>query len=113
MEEKRPSLKHRLHLFQLEEEMGRQQDRNTLNSIKNNTAPRETSGSTKARSEHPNSEGAEENNLKNKFMKMIEALKEEMKIFLTEMEEKSKKNWKKSIKTRKSNQTGEKKQFKT
>lgn len=67
--------------------MGRQQYKNTFNSIKSNMAPTESSSSTTERPEHPNSDEAEENNLKNNFMKMIEALKEEMKISLKEIEE--------------------------
>ena len=63
--------------------------------MKSKKAPPETSGSTTARPEHPNADEAEENNLKNNFMKMIEALKEEMKNFLKEKEKKTTKNWKK------------------
>lgn len=50
--------------------------------------PPEPRGPTTARPEPPNAEEAEENNLKNNFMKTIEALKEEMKNFLKEIEEK-------------------------
>ena len=39
------------------------------------------------RTEHTNTDDAEENNLKNNFMKMIEALQQEMKILLKEMGE--------------------------
>ena len=72
--------------------MDRQQCKNTLNNINSNTAPPEVSGSTTARSQHPNADGAEENDRKNNLMKMIEALKEEMKNFLKEIEEKTNKN---------------------
>ena len=56
----------------------------------------EPSGQKTGRPEHPNPEKAEENGLKYNFMKMIETLKEEMKNFLKEMEEKTK-AWMKSI----------------
>ena len=42
--------------------------------------PPESRDSTPKRPEHPNTDEAEENDLKNNFMKMIEALKEDMKI---------------------------------
>lgn len=58
-------------------------------------APPEPRGPTTARPEHPNAEEAEENNLKNNFI-LIEALKEEIKNFLKETEEKKQtKSWKK------------------
>ena len=67
-------------------------------------------GSTATRPEHPNADEAEENNLKNNFMKMIEALKEEMKNSLIKVEEKANKKWKKSInslkKTKKNQSNG-------
>ena len=59
--------------------MGRRQCKNTFNT--------ETSGSKSARPEHPNTNEAEENDLKNNFMKMIEALKEDMKNSLKEVED--------------------------
>ena len=65
--------------FQIEGEMGRQQGRSTLNNIKSNRIPPETSGSTTARPEHPNTDEAEENNLKNNFMKMVEEIKDSLK----------------------------------
>ena len=43
----------------------------------------------KKRPENPNADEAEENDLKNNFMKMIEALKEDMRKSLKEMEEKT------------------------
>ena len=58
--------------------------------------PLETSGSTIARFGHPHTDEAEEHDLKNNFMKMIEALKEEMKNSLKEIEKETNKIWKKS-----------------
>ena len=51
----------------------------------------ELSSHTTGRLDHPNSEEAEENNFKCNFMKMIDALKEEMKNSLKEREVKTKK----------------------
>lgn len=51
--------------------------------------PPVTRGSIPSRPEHPNTDEAEENSLKNNFMKMIEALKEEMTNPLKDMEEKT------------------------
>lgn len=52
--------------------------------------PPETSGSTSARTEHPNADETEKKkNLKNNFTKMKDALKEEMRNFLKEVEEKT------------------------
>lgn len=45
-------------------------------------APAEINNPTRARLEHSNTVDAEENNLINKFMKMIKALKQEMKNYL-------------------------------
>ena len=59
-------------------------------------APLEMSVSTTSRSKYSNTDEVEENNLKNNFMKMSEALKEKMRKFLKEVEEKTNKNWKKS-----------------
>lgn len=53
------------------------------------------SASTTGRPKHPNPE-EEENGLKYNFFKMIETLKEDMKIFLKEMEKKLKQLGKKS-----------------
>ena len=53
--------------------------------------PLETSGSTATIPEHPNADDIEENYLKHNFMKMIEALREEMKNSLKEMDEKTSK----------------------
>ena len=63
--------------------------------------PLESRDSTPVRPEHPNANEAEENDLKNNFMKMIEALKEDMRKSPKEMEEKQNKN------TRKYNQIDE------
>ena len=51
----------------------------------------EPSGHTTGRLDHPNPEEAEENNFKQNFMRMNETFKEEMKIFLKNMEEKTNK----------------------
>ena len=61
--------------------MGRQ-GKNTFNTTKSNMTPTKTTGPTMARLEHPNTDEAEENNLKNNFRRMFEALKEEMKNYL-------------------------------
>ena len=53
--------------------------------------PTKISGSTTARLEHPKADETEENDLKNNLMKMIEAIKEEMKNSLKEIEEKANK----------------------
>ena len=60
-------------------------------------APPGTSDSVTAKSQHSNADEAEGNDLKNNFMKVIEALEEEIKNSLKEIEEKTNKNWKKSI----------------
>ncbi|ERE69698.1 hypothetical protein H671_6g16992 [Cricetulus griseus] len=56
------------------------------NNRKTNMAPPESRDSTPAR--HPNTEAAEESNLKNNFMQMIENLREEIRKSFREMEEK-------------------------
>ena len=53
--------------------------------------PSETSVSTIVRPEHLHTDEADGNDLKNNFMKMIEALKEEIKNSLEELEEKTNK----------------------
>lgn len=58
--------------------MGRQQGKSTLNSIKSKTTPPETGGSTTARPEHAKRDETKKY-LENNFMKMFEALKNEMK----------------------------------
>ncbi|KAL6091036.1 hypothetical protein STEG23_009102 [Scotinomys teguina] len=60
-------------------EMGRHQCKSTYNNIKNKTSP-ESSPSPTTRPEHCNVDKAEENDLKNTIMKMIEeALKKNKK----------------------------------
>ena len=88
--ERDPPPKHKLHLYQLEKELHRQQGKSTLNNIKSSKAPLEISGATTARPEHPNTDEVEENKLKNNFMMIIEVLKEEIKNSLKEMEKKTK-----------------------
>lgn len=51
----------------------------------------ETSGSISVRPKHFNVDKAEDNDLKNSFMEMIKALKEEMKNSLKAVEEKTNK----------------------
>ncbi|ERE65059.1 Transposase, L1 containing protein [Cricetulus griseus] len=79
----------RLLLHPPEERMRRGQCKGTFNNRKPNMAPPETRNHTPARAEHHNADEAEENDLKNIFMKMIEDLKEDMKKSLKEMEEKT------------------------
>lgn len=62
---KRGPLKHRFHLFRLEEKMGKQ-GKNRVNNMKYKTVPSEISGYTIERPENPNTE---ENYLENNFMK--------------------------------------------
>ncbi|KAL6083245.1 hypothetical protein STEG23_014627 [Scotinomys teguina] len=72
-------------------EMGRLQRKSTYNSMKNKTSP-ESSPTPTSRPEHCNVEKAEENDLKNNLMKMIEeALKGKMKNAVKEIEEKTNK----------------------
>ena len=76
--------------------MGRQ-GKNTLNTTKSNMTPIKTSSPTTARLEQQNIDEAQENDLKNSFRRMFEALKEEMKKFPQRNRGKDKqKNWKKS-----------------
>ncbi|KAL6035173.1 hypothetical protein STEG23_034140 [Scotinomys teguina] len=72
-------------------EMGRRQCKSTYNNMKNKTSP-ESSPPPTPRSEHCNVDKAEENDLKNSLMKMIEeALKGKMKNAVKEIEEKTNK----------------------
>ena len=71
--------------------MGRMQYKNTFDNIKSNITPPETTGFTIAILELPNAEEAEANYLSNNFMKMIEALKEEINNSFKQMEEKTNK----------------------
>lgn len=56
--------------------IGRRKGKNMLNT-KSNKAPPETSSIIIAISQHPNTDGADDNDLKYNFIKIIEALKEE------------------------------------
>lgn len=56
----------------------------------------ELSGHTIGISDDPNPGEAEDNDLKYSFIKLIKILKEEIKIFLKEMEEKTNIKWKRS-----------------
>lgn len=82
-----PRGRHCLHY--LEEEMGRHQYNNTFNNLKGSMVTPESSGLMTGRSEYPNPEEAEKNDLKYNFMKVIETLKEETKNSLKVMEEKT------------------------
>ncbi|CAH7300164.1 AC109844.1 [Phodopus roborovskii] len=75
-------------LYPLEEEMGRQY-KNTSKNKKTYMAPAESRDSIQARSEHPNTDEAEENDLKSNFMKIMEDFKEDVRKSLKEMEEKT------------------------
>ncbi|ERE84502.1 putative transposase [Cricetulus griseus] len=69
--------------------MRRGQCKSIFNNRKPNMTPPEARKHTPATPEHHNADEAEENDLKNIFMKMIEDLKEGMGKSLKEMEEKS------------------------
>lgn len=56
-------LKHKLHLFLLEEMLSKQQGKNILNNLKRKTPPPETNDFATTRPEHSNTEKAEENDL--------------------------------------------------
>lgn len=60
---------------------------NTFDNLMSNIAIPEPNGPTTRRHEHPNPQKAEENDFKYNFMKMIQALREEKKNSLKEMEE--------------------------
>lgn len=62
--------------------MGNFQYKNTLNNIKNKLTLPEHSDPTTTTPEYPNADEAEEYDFKNNFLKMIEALKQEMKYSL-------------------------------
>ncbi|KAL6033806.1 hypothetical protein STEG23_022741 [Scotinomys teguina] len=73
--------------------MGRRQCKSTYNNMKNKTSP-ESSPPPTPRPEQCNVDKAEENDLKNSLIKMIEeALKGKMKNTVKEMEEKTNKKW--------------------
>lgn len=59
--------------------MRKHQCKNIVNNRKCNMAPQKPTNPTTARPEHSNVSEPQENNLKNNFMKMIRAFKEEMK----------------------------------
>ncbi|ERE69936.1 LINE-1 type transposase domain-containing protein 1 [Cricetulus griseus] len=69
--------------------MGRRQTKISLNNRKTNMTPPESSDSTPARSEKPNTEHEDEMDLKNYLGKMIETFKEETRKYLKEIEEKA------------------------
>ncbi|ERE71958.1 GTPase IMAP family member 3-like protein [Cricetulus griseus] len=71
-----------------EERMRRGQGKSTFNNRKPNMTPPETRNHTPARPEHHNADEAEENDLKNIFMKLIKDLKEDIRKSLKEMKEK-------------------------
>ncbi|KAL6065249.1 hypothetical protein STEG23_013394 [Scotinomys teguina] len=72
-------------------EMGRHQCKSTYNNIKNKTSPKSSPPPT-PRPEHCNVDKAEENDLKNSLMKMIEeALEGKMKNAIKQIEEKTNK----------------------
>ncbi|KAL6033674.1 hypothetical protein STEG23_035094 [Scotinomys teguina] len=74
-----------------EEEIGRRQCKSKYNNMKNKTPP-ESSPPPTPRPEHCNVDKAEENDLKNSLMKMIEeALEGKMKDTIKEIEEKTNK----------------------
>lgn len=86
-EGRKKPLKNRSKLYQLEEEMGRLQCKNTFNKIKINRELSETSGSTAARPKHPDPDEAAEITHKNIIMNIIESLKQQMKTSFNEVEE--------------------------
>ena len=71
---------------------GRCQCKNfVINNLRSNMIIPEPNGSTTGRLDQPNPTKAEENDFKHNFMKMMDSFKEEIKNFLKEMEEKTKK----------------------
>ena len=67
------------------------QGKNTCNTTKSNTTPIKCRDPTTARLEQPIIDQAVENDLKNNFRRLFETLKEEMRNYLKEMEEKTNK----------------------
>ena len=65
----------------------------TCYTTKSNTIPVKPKDPTKARSEQPNMDEPEENDLKSNLKRMFEILKNEMRNHLKGMEEKTNKNW--------------------
>ena len=94
--------------------MGRRQCKNSSNNLKGNMTSPESRELKTRRIEQPTPEEIEEINSKRIFMKIIEELKQEVKICRKKMEEKYNKNieeMSKSVneilgKKRKNNQTG-------
>ena len=76
----------------------------TCNTIKSSTTQEKSRDPTTARLEHPNTDEAKENDLKNNFRRMFEALKEEMRNSVIEMEEKTNKKLEYINKSLKENQ---------
>ena len=70
------------------EEMGRRQCKNSSNNLKGNMTPPESRELETRRIEHPTPEEIEEIDSKRFFMKIIEEIKQEVKICRKEMEEK-------------------------
>ena len=68
--------------------MGRRQCKNAFNNVKDNMASHEPSDSITATTELSNTDEAEENNLKNNFMKVIKVLTGKMKQSLKEIKDK-------------------------
>ena len=70
-----------------------------LNNLKSNLITPESSEHTSGRLEHPNPEDVQEIDFKRNIMKMIESLKQDVKNYLKEMEEKNTKSLKKRKKS--------------
>lgn len=74
--DREPLLEAQILSVSIDKEMGRCQGDNTLNNIKNSVAQSKAHDSTAVRLERHNTEEAEDNDLKNNFMTIIEALEE-------------------------------------
>ncbi|MFU1867937.1 hypothetical protein ACM6QF_13245 [Enterococcus faecium] len=81
----------RPHLHPLKDDMGRRQNKISLNNRKTNMTPPESRDSTPARPEKLDTKDKEEMDLKNYLSKMIETFKEETRKSLKEIEEKANK----------------------
>ena len=68
--------------------MGRRQSKNSSNNLKGNMTSPESRDHETRRTEHPTPEEIEEINLKRNFTKIIEELKQEVKICHKQIEEK-------------------------
>ena len=84
----------------------------TCYTTKSNTIPVKPKDPTTARPEQPNMDEQEENDRKNNFKTMFEILKDEMRNFLKEIEEKTNKKLKDISKSFKENQEKEIKHIK-